>query len=50
MFEDESEQFEKPGEIRKQMNTDEFILEERQSEVVAPLRNQTKIKPMKESK
>lgn len=50
MFEDESEQFEEVGEIRRQMNTDEFILEERQSEVVAPLRNQTKIKPMKETR
>lgn len=47
MFEDESEQFEEAG---RQMNTDEFILEERQSEVVAPLRNQTKIKPMKETR
>lgn len=46
MFEDESEQYEDP--IRRQMNTDEFILEERQSEVIVP--NQTKIKPMKESK
>ena len=50
MFEDESEQFEEAREIRRQMNTDEFILEERQSEVVAPLRNQTKIKPMKETR
>ena len=50
MFEDESEQFEEADEIRRQMNIDEFILEERQSEIVAPLRNQTKIKPMKESK
>jgi hypothetical protein len=47
MFEDESEEFEEAG---RQMNTDEFILEERQSEVVAPLRNQTKIKPMKETR
>ncbi len=46
MFEDESEQQEEPE--RRQMNTDEFILEERQSEVIVP--NQTKIKPMKESK
>ena len=47
IFEDESEEFEEAG---RQMNTDEFILEERQSEVVAPLRNQTKIKPMKETR
>ena len=32
------------------MITDEFILEERQSEVIATMRNQTKIKPIKELK